>query len=49
MNFAAHVETKEVPAYDLIVGKNGPKMKAAEPSTDGVGSRVAMGMIREKV
>jgi uncharacterized protein (TIGR03435 family) len=38
MNFAAHIETKEVPSYDLVVGKNGPKMKVAEPSTDGTGS-----------
>jgi len=40
MNLALHIETKEVPAYDLIVGKNGPKMKVAEPSTDGSGGRI---------
>jgi uncharacterized protein (TIGR03435 family) len=40
MNLAVHVETKEVPTYDLVVGKNGPKMKLAEPSTDGTGSRM---------
>jgi uncharacterized protein (TIGR03435 family) len=32
MNFAAHVETKEVPSYDLVVGKNGPKLTAADPN-----------------
>jgi uncharacterized protein (TIGR03435 family) len=32
MNFAAHVETKEVPSYDLVVGKNGPKLKDYDPN-----------------
>lgn len=45
MNFAAHVETKEVPAYDLVVGKNGPRMKVAEPSTNGVGSLMIPRMV----
>lgn len=39
-NLAVHIETKEVPTYDLVVGKNGPKMKVAESSTDGTGSRM---------
>ncbi len=39
-NLVVHTETKEVPTYDLVVGKNGPKMKVAEPSTDGTGSRM---------
>lgn len=38
MNFAAHVETKEVPAYDLVIGKNGPKMKVSDPNASGNGS-----------
>ena len=38
MNFEAHVDTKEVPAYDLMVGKNGPKMKASDPNASGNGS-----------
>jgi uncharacterized protein (TIGR03435 family) len=38
MNFAAHVDTKEVPAYDLVVGKNGSKMKVADPNSKEIGS-----------
>jgi len=38
MNFAAHVDTKEVPAYDLVVGKNGAKLKAADPDSKDNGS-----------
>jgi uncharacterized protein (TIGR03435 family) len=38
MNFVAHVDTKEVPAYDLVVGKNGPKFKAADPGAKNNGS-----------
>jgi uncharacterized protein (TIGR03435 family) len=38
MNFAAHLDTKEVPAYDLVVGKNGPKLKAADPDAKDNGS-----------
>jgi uncharacterized protein (TIGR03435 family) len=38
MNFAAHVDTKEVPSYDLIVGKNGPKLKASDPNAKENGS-----------
>jgi|SRR5579864_5110878 len=38
MNFAAHVDTKEVPAYDLVIGKNGPKLKAADPNAKNNGS-----------
>ena len=29
----AHRESKDLPAYALVVGKNGPKMKDAEPDT----------------
>jgi uncharacterized protein (TIGR03435 family) len=38
MNFAAHVETKEVPSYDLVIGKNGPKLKAADPNAKDNGT-----------
>ncbi|MFZ0820042.1 MAG: TIGR03435 family protein [Candidatus Acidiferrales bacterium] len=38
MNFAAHVETKEVPSFDLIVGKNGPRLRAADPTAKDNGS-----------
>jgi uncharacterized protein (TIGR03435 family) len=38
MNFVAHVETKEVPAYDLVVGKNGLKIKAADPNAKDNGT-----------
>jgi uncharacterized protein (TIGR03435 family) len=38
MNFAAHVDTKEVPAYDLVVGKNGPKFQAADPGAKNNGT-----------
>jgi len=49
MNFAAHVETKEVPSYDLVVAKNGPKMKAAEPSTSGIGSLMIPRLVRGRL
>jgi uncharacterized protein (TIGR03435 family) len=29
-----HYEQKEIQTYDLVVGKNGPKMKAAEPDPE---------------
>jgi uncharacterized protein (TIGR03435 family) len=48
MNFAAHVETKEVPAYDLVVGKNGPKMKASDPNAKDNGS-MSMGQYPGKM
>jgi uncharacterized protein (TIGR03435 family) len=38
MNFAAHVDTKEVPSYDLVVGKNGPKLKISDPNAKDNGS-----------
>jgi uncharacterized protein (TIGR03435 family) len=38
MNFAAHVDTKEVPAYDLVVGKNGPKLKVSDPAAKDNGT-----------
>jgi uncharacterized protein (TIGR03435 family) len=38
MNFVAHVDTKEVPAYDLVVGKNGPKFKIADPNAKDSGT-----------
>ena len=31
----AHLETKEMPVYELIVAKNGPRLPAAAPQTDG--------------
>jgi uncharacterized protein (TIGR03435 family) len=34
----AHTETRVLPAYELVVGKNGPKLHAATP--DEIGSRV---------
>ncbi len=36
-NLAAHVDTKEVPAYDLVIGKNGPKLKEADPNSKDFG------------
>ncbi|MFZ0818548.1 MAG: TIGR03435 family protein [Candidatus Acidiferrales bacterium] len=33
--FAAHRETKELPVYFLVVGKNGPKLPEAKPDPDG--------------
>ncbi len=38
MNFAAHVDTKEVPAYDLVVGKNGSKLKESDPNAKDNGT-----------
>jgi uncharacterized protein (TIGR03435 family) len=38
MNFVAHVATKEVPAYDLVVGKNGPKLKVSDPNAKDNGT-----------
>ena len=35
---SVRIETKEVPAYDLIVGKNGPKLKEADPNAKDNGS-----------
>ncbi len=35
---AAHTETRVLPAYELVVGKNGPKLREAAP--DEAGSRV---------
>jgi uncharacterized protein (TIGR03435 family) len=49
MNFAAHVETKEVPSFDLVVAKNGPKVKVAEPSTSGVGSQMVPRLIHGRL
>lgn len=37
MNLVAHAETKEVPAYDLVVAKNGPKFKEADPNAIDIG------------
>ena len=34
----AHAETRVLPAYELVVGKNGPKLHEATP--DAIGSRV---------
>jgi uncharacterized protein (TIGR03435 family) len=33
--FAAHRETKELPVYFLVVGKNGPKLPDAKPDPNG--------------
>jgi len=38
LNLAVHLETKDVPAYDLLVGKNGLKMKEADPDEKYSGS-----------
>jgi uncharacterized protein (TIGR03435 family) len=38
MNFAGHIDTKEVPAYDLVVGKNGPKLKVSDPNAKDNGT-----------
>jgi uncharacterized protein (TIGR03435 family) len=38
MNFAAHVDTKEVASYDLVVGKNGPKLKVSDPTAKDNGT-----------
>jgi bla regulator protein blaR1 len=35
-----HHETKEISVYALVVGKNGPKMKEADPSKPGAGARM---------
>ncbi|HEY4839288.1 MAG TPA: TIGR03435 family protein [Candidatus Acidoferrales bacterium] len=43
MNFAAHIDTKEVPSYDLVVGKNGPKLKASDPTAKDNGTMRMMG------
>lgn len=40
MNFAAQTETKDVPAYDLVIGKNGPKLKEADLTAPDVGDTV---------
>jgi len=33
--FAAHRETKELPVYFLVIGKNGPKLPEAKPDPSG--------------
>ena len=38
MNFAAHVDTKEVPSYDLVIGKNGSKLKESDPNAKDNGT-----------
>jgi uncharacterized protein (TIGR03435 family) len=37
-NLAAHVDTKEVPGYDLVIGKNGPKLKDSDPTSKDYGT-----------
>jgi len=32
LNLKAHLETKEVPTYDLVIGKNGPKLGTPDPN-----------------
>jgi uncharacterized protein (TIGR03435 family) len=49
MNLVAHGETQEVPSYDLVVAKNGPKMKVAEPSTSGAGSLMIPRLVRGRL
>ena len=38
-----HHETKELPIYSLVVGKNGPKLKQSEGSADGKRTMMRMG------
>src|SRR5436305_15124939 len=38
----AHKESKEVPAYSLVVGKNGPKLKKAEDTLADARPNIAM-------
>lgn len=38
INLAVRIETKEVPSYDLVVGKNGLKLKEADPNAKDNGS-----------
>ncbi len=40
MNLAAHSETKDVPAYDLVIGKSGPKFKEADPNAKDIGRMI---------
>jgi uncharacterized protein (TIGR03435 family) len=42
MNFAAHIDTKEVPSYDLMIGKNGPKLKESDPNAKDKGTTRVM-------
>jgi uncharacterized protein (TIGR03435 family) len=37
-NLTVRIETKEVPAYDLVIGKNGSKLKEADPNSKENGS-----------
>ena len=48
MNFAAHIDTKEVPSYDLVVGKNGPKLKESDPNAKDNGTTRMMQMDQGK-
>jgi len=36
-HLAVHRETKELPLLELVVGKNGPKLKDADPDVDSAG------------
>jgi uncharacterized protein (TIGR03435 family) len=40
MTFSAHMETKDVPAYNLVIGKNGAKLKDADLTAPDVGDTV---------
>lgn len=40
MNLVVHMETKEVPTFDLVTGKNGPKLKDADLAAPDVGDIV---------
>ncbi|MBI4473462.1 MAG: TIGR03435 family protein [Acidobacteria bacterium] len=35
-----HKETRELPVYELVVAKNGPKLKESNPNSDGTPMRV---------
>lgn len=37
-HLVAHVETKEVPSFDLVVGKNGPKFTVSDPNSKANGA-----------
>jgi len=48
LNLKAHLETKEVPAYDMVIGKNGPKLKDADPNAKENGT-MRMTMNQDKM
>jgi uncharacterized protein (TIGR03435 family) len=42
-HFAAHYETRMLPIYTLVVGKNGPRVRESPPAPNGPGRRKGMG------